>query len=127
MSICIQSQRHTKRAAADNDSQSNMDENAKIGYDQYLDGGVMERKLTIEYGEEILLGLGLSPEQFSEEAKFLLAAKLYELGKVTSGQAAKLCGMERVEFLFSLERAGVTMSNLRPEDADVELGFAKNG
>ena len=30
----------------------------------------MERKLTIEYGEEILLGLGLSPEQFSAEAKF---------------------------------------------------------
>ena len=87
----------------------------------------MERKLTIEYGEEILLALGLSPEQFAEEAKFLLASKLYELGKVTSGQAAKLCGIKRVEFLFSLNRAGVPMSNLRPEDADTELDFAKNG
>ena len=106
---------------------SNVDEKAEMGYDYSLDGGVMERKLTIEYGEEILLGLGLSPEQFSEEAKFLLAAKLYELGKVTSGQAAKLCGKERVEFLFSLERAGVMMSNLRPEDADTELDFARNG
>jgi len=89
--------------------------------------GVMQRKLTIEYGEDILLGTGLSPEQFSEEAKFLLAAKLYELGKLTSGQAAKLCGKKRVEFLFSLERAGVLMSNLRPEDAEIELDFGRNG
>lgn len=86
----------------------------------------MKRKLTIEYGEDILLGLGLSPEQFTEEAKFLLAAKLYELGRLTSGQAAKLCGKERVEFLFLLEHAGVTMSNLRPEDAQTELEFGRN-
>ena len=49
----------------------------------------MAKTLTIEYGEEILLGLGLTPDQFSHEARFLLAAKLYELGKVTSGQAAR--------------------------------------
>ena len=84
----------------------------------------MERQLTIEYGEEILLGLGLSPEQFSEEARFLLAAKLYELGRLTSGQAAKLCGKKRVEFLFCLEHVGVSMSNLGAEDANTELDFA---
>ena len=87
----------------------------------------MSRKMTIEYGEEILLGLGLSPDQFTKEAKFLLAAKLYELGRITSGQAAKLSEMSRVEFLYSLERIGVSMSNLGPEDADAELEFAKNG
>ncbi len=87
----------------------------------------MQRTLTIEYGEEVLLGVGLSPAQFSEEAKFLLAAKLYELGKLTSGQAAKLCGKGRVEFLYSLEKADVPMSNLIPEDADAELDFGLNG
>ena len=87
----------------------------------------MLRKLTIEYDEDILFGLGLSPEQFSDEARFLLAAKLYELGRLTSGQAAKLCGKTRVAFLLSLERAGVPMSNLRPEDAEAELSFARDG
>lgn len=87
----------------------------------------MKRQLTIEYEEDILLGVGLSPEQFSDEAKFLLAAKLYELGKLTSGQAARLCGKGRVEFLFSLGKAGVPMSNLRPEDAKTELEFGLNG
>ena len=87
----------------------------------------MQRHLTIEYGEDVLLGMGLSPEQFSDEAKFLLAAKLYELGKLTSGQAARLCGKGRVEFLYSLGKAGVPMSNLGLEDAESELEFGLNG
>jgi hypothetical protein len=34
--------------------------------------------LIIEYSDDVLFSLGLSEEQFSEEARFLLAAKLYE-------------------------------------------------
>ncbi len=87
----------------------------------------MQRTLTIEYGDEILLGLSLSPDQFSEEARFLLAAKLYELGRITSGQAAALAGQSRVEFLLGLPRIGITVSNLRPDDLESELGFASHG
>jgi predicted HTH domain antitoxin len=87
----------------------------------------MEHKLIIEYGDEVLLGTGLSPEEFTGEARFLLAAKLYELGKLTSGQAARLCQLDRVTFLLSLRRAGVLMSNLREEDALDEVEFARHG
>ena len=62
---------------------------------------------------------------FAEEVRFLLAAKLYELGRLSSGQAAKLCGKGRVEFLLSLPRAGVPISNLRAEDADAEIEFGR--
>ena len=86
----------------------------------------MTHRLSIEYGDDLLLGLGLSAEQFSEEARFLLAAKLYELGRLSSGQAANLCGRSRVAFLVDLPRAGVSVSNLRPEDAEHELTFARN-
>lgn len=86
----------------------------------------MHHTLTIEYGEEVLASLGRSADQFTEEAKLLLAAKLYELGKVTSGQAARLCGKGRVDFLMSLPRVGVRVSNLRPEDADAEIDFARD-
>lgn len=86
----------------------------------------MQHKLLIEYGDEVLLGTGLSEAEFDAEARFLLAAKLFELGRLSSGQAAKLCGKERVEFLFSLERIGVSMSNLRPEDLEPELAFLRN-
>jgi len=87
----------------------------------------MQRTMTIEYGDDILVGLGLSPDEFSREATFLLAAKLYELGRLTSGQAARLCGRERVEFLLSLRRAGVAVSNIAADEADTEVAFARHG
>ena len=39
--------------------------------------------------------------------KFMLALKLFEVGRLSSGKAGKLCGMGRVEFLFAAGRAGV--------------------
>jgi predicted HTH domain antitoxin len=87
----------------------------------------MSHNLTIEYGEDLLFSLGLSEQQFTEEARLLLAAKLYELGRLTSGQAAGLCGKGRVDFLLSLPRIGVSVSNLREEDAESEIEFLKHG
>lgn len=86
----------------------------------------MQNKLTIEYADDLLFTLGVSDKEFSEQAKFLLAAKLYEIGKISSGQAAELSNMSRVEFLFSLSKIGVPMSNLRQEDLQNELDFALN-
>lgn len=85
----------------------------------------MTRSMTIQYGDDVLFSLGLSQSEFAEEARFLLAAKLYELGRLTSGQAAALCGKRRVDFLLSLPRVGVPISNLKPEDADDEIAFAR--
>jgi len=83
----------------------------------------MLHHLTIEYGDDVLFSTGLTRNEFDDEARFLLAAKLFELGRLTSGQAAKLCGKGRVDFLLSLPRIGVSISNLRPEDAEAELSF----
>jgi predicted HTH domain antitoxin len=87
----------------------------------------MQHQTTIQYGDDVLFSVGMSQSEFSAEARFLLAAKLYELGRLTSGQAARLCGKERVDFLLSLPRIGVPVSNLREEDADDEIGFMRHG
>jgi hypothetical protein len=92
-----------------------------------LQENAMQRTLTINYGDDLLAGLGLSPEQFQKEIRFLAAAKLYEMGRITSGQAARFCDMDRVEFLLSLPRIGMTVSNMRPDDAEAELDFAHHG
>lgn len=86
----------------------------------------MQNTLTIEYADDLLFTLGISDKEFSEQAKFLLAAKLYETGRISSGQAAKLSNMNRVDFLFSLSKIGVSMSNLQAEDLRHELDFALN-
>jgi hypothetical protein len=83
--------------------------------------------LSIDYDDSILVTLGVSDAQFSDEARFLLAAKLYELGRLASDQAARLCDKGRVDFLLSLPRAGVSVSNLRPEDTDDDIRFARGG
>lgn len=50
--------------------------------------------LTIEYPDEILVSLKETQGDFSEELKIAAAVKLYEMGKLSSGKAAKLAGME---------------------------------
>lgn len=87
----------------------------------------MQHTLAIEYGDDVLFSSGMSRDAFDREARFLLAAKLYELGRLASGQAAKLCGKERIEFLSDLPRVGVSISNMRVEDAEHELDFIHNG
>jgi len=84
----------------------------------------MVRTLQIPYDDSVLLETSLPQADFEREAKVLLAAKLFEMGRLSSGKAAELCGMGRVEFLFSLQRIGVSMSNLRPEDIADEVAFA---
>jgi predicted HTH domain antitoxin len=86
----------------------------------------MTHTLAIEYDDEVLFSTGMPERDFNEEARFLLAAKLYELGRLSSGKAAALCGKGRVDFLLSLPRVGVPVSNLRPEDADAEVEFLRH-
>lgn len=87
----------------------------------------MPHRLKIDYGDDVLLSSGLTRDAFDREARFLLASKLYELGRISSGQAATLSGKERVEFLLDLPKVGVSVSNLCAEDAASELGFVRNG
>ena len=87
----------------------------------------MTHQVIIDYDDDVLVNVGLSPDEFADEARLLLAAQLYKQGKLSSGQAAKLCGKGRVDFLFSLARVGMPMSNLRPDDAELEIDFARHG
>jgi predicted HTH domain antitoxin len=87
----------------------------------------MKHAVEIEFEDDLLLNVGMSAEQFSREARFLLAAKLYELGRITSGKAAQLCGRTRVGFLMALSEIGVPASNLRPEDVEYDIRFGRDG
>ena len=64
--------------------------------------------VTIEYSDALLLSLKESRVEFENEARFLLALKLYELGKISSGKAAKIAGLNRLEFLMRLGKYKVS-------------------
>ena len=57
--------------------------------------------------------------------RFLAAAKLFELGRLTAGKAARLAEMDRVTFLYELGRIGVPAINLRDEEVDAEIQAAR--
>ena len=60
--------------------------------------------------------LKMSDEEFAQEARLLLAAKLYELGRASQSVAADLAGVDRLTFLELLGRYGVPAINLRDEE-----------
>ena len=79
------------------------------------------QELTIAYPEDLLLSLKESPEEFEQQARLLLAVKLYEIGKISSGMAARLAGIERVAFLFELNRFGHAVIDTPPEELDQDV------
>ena len=85
------------------------------------------QQLTIEYPDDLLVALGVRAEQFEQEARFALAAKLFEMGRLSSGKAARLAGMDRVTFLLSLNRIGVAMLDLDEAEMEDEQRYVDGG
>ena len=84
------------------------------------------RELRIPYPEDLPASAGQTPDQFEREMRFLMAAKLYELGRVTSGRAADLAGVERVDFLERLGGYRVSVWNYGPDELEREIEKARH-
>ena len=76
----------------------------------------MKRYATIPYTDALLLSLKETPERFEQEARLLLAIKLFELKRITTGQAAQLAGIDRVAFMFELKKHGLSPIGIDPAE-----------
>lgn len=76
----------------------------------------MTLQLNINYSETLPDAVGQTREQFEREAKWAMAIKLFEMKRLSSGQAAALIGIDRVSFLLNLDRYGVAMIDLSEEE-----------
>ncbi len=83
------------------------------------------KRTVIEYPEGLPGLLKLSDEQFASEVKFLAAAKLYEMGKLSSGKASEMAGMGRADFLSKLGSYGFNAISLNDEQIEAELKAAE--
>lgn len=81
--------------------------------------------LTLKIPSDVPSLLKMSEADFANEAQILLAVKLFELGKLTSGKAAELAGIPRAAFLHLLSRYDVPAINLQDEEIDHEIEAAK--
>lgn len=62
------------------------------------------RQIVIDIPEKILIAEKTTVSDFAGEMRLLAAIKLYELSRLSSGRAAELAGMSRLEFLQNLKK-----------------------
>ena len=79
------------------------------------------RTFSVDYPGTIPAVINVSPEAFEEEAKMAMAVKLFELGRLTSGQAAALAGISRVTFLLQCRRFGAASVEWSDEELEHEF------
>ncbi|MEM9151308.1 MAG: UPF0175 family protein [Cyanobacteria bacterium P01_F01_bin.3] len=73
----------------------------------------MSNQLTIQLPSDIQ----------AQEARFLLAAKLYETGRLSMGQAAELAEYSKSTFMELLGKNGIAVFDYPPEDLAKEMAL----
>jgi predicted HTH domain antitoxin len=82
------------------------------------------REITLRIPEDSVFALKVPEDQAGEELRMAAAAKLFEIGRISSGAAAKLAGVPRTVFLSRLGDYGVDTFSVREEELEEETRLA---
>ena len=84
----------------------------------------MQNQFNVEYPQNLPDLLQVTKQAFEDEARMAMAVKLFELGRLSSGQAAQLAALDRVQFILNLHRYGVSPVQVTPEEL-AEAGISE--
>lgn len=80
--------------------------------------------ITLFIPDETLQALQTTPEDLGQEMLLVVAIKLFELGRLSSGAAANLAGIPRTVFLTKLADYGVDTFRLSEAELAEDLANA---
>ena len=78
-------------------------------------------ELTIPYPAGLEEAVHTTPEEVGHQIRLMAALKMFELGKLSSGKAAELAGLSRVEFLSTCARYKVSVFNYPSDEVEAEI------
>ena len=81
-------------------------------------------QIIVDVPSHFLDAMQRTPDDFAQEAKLAMAAKLFEMKRLSSGMAASLAGLDRVTFLERLQRFGVPVIDLDADELATDLNNA---
>ena len=73
-----------------------------------------------------LLSYGFQPDDIQNQVTEWLVLSLFKDGRVSSGKAARLLGLTRIEFLALLRRRGMAYIDFSPAELAEEFAAAKS-
>jgi predicted HTH domain antitoxin len=77
----------------------------------------------MQSAEQTVLEIPLPSFIQKEEARLMLAVKLFEVGRLSLGQAAKVAAMTKRSFLDALSRLGVPVANYPASELAEEIAW----
>lgn len=90
-----------------------------------LSDHALRRSVQIDCDDEMLSALGMTADEFRKEARMLVAVKLHEMGRLSTGAAARMADMPKPLFLTKLADYGVDAFAGSEEELRQDLANAR--
>ena len=79
------------------------------------------KELTVRYPDDLASAVQVTAAELEAQILLMAALKMFELGKLSSGKAAELAGLSRVEFFEMCGRYRVPVFNYTADELEAEL------